>query len=64
LYFGILLIFFNFKTLDFYTIFSCLYLFNEQKIFFCGFEVYVLDIFCLFLFLAAMGKSAQIGLHT
>jgi NADH-ubiquinone oxidoreductase chain 5 len=64
LYLGILLIFFNFKTLDFYTIFSCLYLFDNVMIVFCGFKAAALDLICMFLFIAAMGKSAQIGLHT
>jgi NADH:ubiquinone oxidoreductase subunit 5 (subunit L)/multisubunit Na+/H+ antiporter MnhA subunit len=31
---------------------------------FMGFELPVLDIICVCLFLGAMGKSAQLGLHT
>jgi NADH-quinone oxidoreductase subunit L len=29
-----------------------------------GYEFYIIDFICLTLFLGAMGKSAQLGLHT
>jgi len=35
-----------------------------NKVIFCGGTYFILDIIALFLFLAAVGKSAQVGLHT
>jgi len=64
LYFAILLIYLNFKSLDFYIIFSCLYLFNQTVVSFFGLNILILDLISFFLLLAATGKSAQIGLHT
>ena len=34
-----------------------------MEIFFCGFTFSALNLICFFLFLGAMGKSAQLGLH-
>jgi len=64
LYFGILLIFQIFKTLDFCVIFAVLYLFSEELIYVGIVNIYLCDMISLFLFLAAIGKSAQFGLHT
>jgi len=64
LYFAILLIFYNFKTLDFYVIFSNIYMFSHTCLVFFGFKIFLLDLISFFLFFAAMGKSAQVGLHT
>jgi NADH:ubiquinone oxidoreductase subunit 5 (subunit L)/multisubunit Na+/H+ antiporter MnhA subunit len=75
---GILLIFFVFSTLTFETVFSLIdeYFFFNQNIFCNQQESILLNkiySFCLqnkfsfialFLFIGAMGKSAQIGLHT
>jgi len=64
LYFAILLIFYDFKTLDFNVIFPSLQVFSLNYVFVFGHQLCLLDVICLFLFLAAMGKSAQLGLHT
>lgn len=64
LYFAILLIFYNFKTLDFNIVFCVLSNFSYTFVMFLGFKLYILDLISLFLFLAAAGKSAQLGLHT
>jgi proton-translocating NADH-quinone oxidoreductase chain L len=57
-------IFFNFNTLD-YDIVFCLVPFFITKVFYVfNFEIPILDFICIMLFCGAMGKSAQLGLHT
>ena len=67
-----ILIFFYFKSVDFATVFLLAPLVSE---FFFTFQlnlviislhynVHILSVICLFLFVGAAGKSAQIGLHT
>ena len=53
-----------FNTLDYDVIFSLASLTNEYYLYFFNFKIYSLDLICIFLFLGAMGKSAQLGLHT
>ena len=61
---GIALIFFSFQTFDFSIIFNLVpYMLHEKFIFF-GLEVDKLTLISLLLFVGAIGKSAQIGLHT
>jgi len=45
-------------------IFSNVGSYADSKISFYGFEVYEITLVCLLLFFGAMGKSAQLGLHT
>ncbi len=61
---GIFLIFFYFGTINFKEIFELTPQFVEKKIFFVGFEANLITLICLFLFIGAMGKSAQFLLHT
>ena len=61
---GILIIFTNYKALDYSTIAALSPLFKENKVNFLNFDFNVLSIICTFLFLGAVGKSAQLGLHT
>jgi NADH-ubiquinone oxidoreductase chain 5 len=57
-------IFLVFKSLDFTTVFATApYFVNENFVFF-NFEVDKLTLICILLFIGAVGKSAQIGLHT
>lgn len=51
------------QSLDFDIIFSIVYLIKDYYIQVSFFKYNYLDLVCLFLFLGAMGKSAQIGLH-
>ena len=61
---AIFVTFLFFKSLDFNVLYNCIfYSFNEFLIFF-GFKVNLISFICFFFFLAAIGKSAQIGLHT
>jgi NADH-ubiquinone oxidoreductase chain 5 len=61
---AICLIYVKFKTLDFNVIFSVSFLFYNDFFFFFGhyFNLYLL--ITIFILLGAVGKSAQIGLHT
>jgi len=61
---GIILIILTFKTADYLVIFSLVNFFSDTYIFIFFFKLRVLDIICFFLFIGAIGKSAQIGLHT
>jgi len=53
-----------FNSLDYDVVFSLVPLALDQKLVIGHFQVNVIDLICIFLFLGAMGKSAQIGLHT
>ena len=61
---GIILIFLTFNTLIFSDIFTSLNNYKGINYNFLSFDIDVLNIICLLLILGAMGKSAQIGLHT
>ena len=61
---GIFLIFFYFGTINFQEVFELAPQFIEKKLVFFGFETTLITLICLFLFIGAMGKSAQLGLHT
>ena len=61
---GIFLIFFYFGTINFKEVFDLAPQFLEKSIVFLGFESSLITLICLFLFIGAMGKSAQFLLHT
>ncbi|HTO42220.1 MAG TPA: NADH-quinone oxidoreductase subunit L [Rhizomicrobium sp.] len=61
---GIFAIYFIFGTLDFQTVFSAAPAIAGKTFLFAGHEVDILTTICLLLFVGAMGKSAQLGLHT
>ena len=61
---GIFLIFFYFGTINFKEVFNLVPQFLEKNIVFFGFESSLITLICLFLFIGAMGKSAQFLLHT
>ena len=61
---AIILIYLTFNSINFTNIFSNFSQYEEIKYNFLFFEVDALNIICLFLILGAMGKSAQLGLHT
>ncbi len=65
IYFSLLVMFFYFKSFDFGVIFNLVYIVNLQPdLVFMGFSVSRIDFIVFFLFLGAIGKSAQLGLHT
>ncbi len=61
---GIAGIFYIFGTISFDSIFSQVNQFSEHQIQFLSFSFPTLDFLCFLLFIGAMGKSAQLGLHT
>ena len=61
---AIFAIYFVFNSLDYDTIFSLTPLMINYKIMIGSLEIPALDMICMLLFFGAMGKSAQLGLHT
>ena len=61
---GIVGIFYIFGSLSFDLIFSQASFYNGLKINLLFFDISLINLICLFLFVGAMGKSAQLGLHT
>jgi NADH-quinone oxidoreductase subunit L len=61
---GIFGVYLAFHTLDFPTVFAAAPAMAGKTFIFAGHHVDILTTLCLLLFVGAMGKSAQIGLHT
>ncbi len=61
---GIFLIFYVFETVNYEEVFNKVSLFKDNNINFLGFEFNIVNSICFLLFIGAMGKSAQIFLHT
>ena len=61
---GIFLIFYLFGTVNYSEVFELIPTIRENNLIFLGVEVNAIDLICLLLFVGAMGKSAQILLHT
>jgi NADH-quinone oxidoreductase subunit L len=61
---GIFLIFYLFGTVNYNEVFQQIPFVVDKRLNFLGFEVNSIDLICLLLFIGAMGKSAQILLHT
>jgi NADH-quinone oxidoreductase subunit L len=61
---GIFLIFYLFGTVNYDEVFQQIPSVLDKRLNFLGLEVNSIDLICLLLFIGAMGKSAQILLHT
>ena len=61
---GIFTIFIKFKALDYATVFSMVPFFCNDLVIFLNFKVNVISLIGILLVIGAMGKSAQLGLHT
>ena len=61
---GIFLIFYIFRTVNYSEVFNQIPQIIDKKIIFLGINFNSVDLICLLLFIGAMGKSAQIFLHT
>jgi len=61
---GIFTIYYYFKTLDYGVIFALAPLFSGQEIQMFNTSLSLIDFIGFFLFIGAVGKSAQLGLHT
>ena len=60
---GISLIFYFFKSLDYFVVFSISDYFVNNKIYFFSYSINIFTLITIFLFIGAVGKSAQLGLH-
>jgi NADH-ubiquinone oxidoreductase chain 5 len=61
---GILIIFVEYRAVDYATVFSITPIFVSKLFNFLSFDFDLISIICFFLFVGAIGKSAQLGLHT
>lgn len=61
---GVMAVFFLFGTIQFDEIFGNVAAYQDMTINFWGAEFHALTTICLLLFVGAVGKSAQLGLHT
>jgi len=61
---GIAGIYFVFDSINFDTIFTNVTNYENHKTYFVGISFDTIDLLCFLLFIGAMGKSAQLGLHT
>ena len=61
---GIFLIFYSFGTVNYNEVFDQVNLIVDKKVLFLGLDIQIVDLICILLFIGAMGKSAQIFLHT
>lgn len=61
--FAIVTIFYVFKSVDYSTVFALAYNFVNSTISIFNYNISVLNLICIFIFIGAVGKSAQVGLH-
>ena len=61
---GVFSAFMLFGSVEFSTIFTNASEMSDATFVFLGFEFHALTLICILLFIGAMGKSAQLGLHT
>ena len=61
---GIFLIFYLFGTVNYSEVFQEIPTIIDKNLIFLGIEINAINLICLLLFIGAMGKSAQIFLHT
>jgi len=61
---GVLAVFYVFQTVEFNVVFGLAPYFVDSTLFFGNTAIAPLTLISMLLFLGAMGKSAQIGLHT
>ena len=61
---GIFLIFYLFGTVNYTEVFNQIPTVVDEKLNFLGIKIQAIDLICILLFIGAMGKSAQIFLHT
>lgn len=61
---GVLVAFYTFQTVEFNSLFGLVPYFVNTTILFCNVSISPLLVIITLLFLGAMGKSAQLGLHT
>jgi NADH-quinone oxidoreductase subunit L len=61
---GILFLLWKFKTTDYIIVFSLIDYIKDSTLYLFFFDINILDLILFLLFIGAIGKSAQVGLHT
>jgi len=61
---GIFLIFYLFGTVNYSEVFELISQSSDKRIYFLGLSFNAINLICILLFIGAMGKSAQLFLHT
>ena len=62
--FAMAAIFYTFQTLEYSIVFASVPALLDHTVTICGVPFNSITVICLFLFIGAVGKSAQLGLHT
>jgi len=60
---GVLTIFYNIKSIEYFSTFAAISIVKDFKFIFCNYILSIIDVVCILIFIGAMGKSAQIFLH-
>jgi len=60
---GILILFTNLKTVEYFSAFATISILQDYTFLFLNYNWSIIDILCILIFIGAMGKSAQIFLH-
>lgn len=62
--FVLLFTYYYFKSLDYSIVFSLVPFYQDKLVNIFGYDFYLLNLITFFIFIGAVGKSAQLGLHT
>nr|YP_010394502.1 NADH dehydrogenase subunit 5 [Phytophthora pluvialis]UXG56158.1 NADH dehydrogenase subunit 5 [Phytophthora pluvialis]DAZ88549.1 TPA_asm: NADH dehydrogenase subunit 5 [Phytophthora pluvialis]DAZ88939.1 TPA_asm: NADH dehydrogenase subunit 5 [Phytophthora pluvialis] len=60
---GVLTIFYNIRTIEYFSSFAAISIVKDFKFIFFNYILSIIDVACILIFIGAMGKSAQIFLH-
>lgn len=60
---GVLTIFYNIRTIEYFSTFAAISIVKNYYFIFCNYLLSIIDIACILIFIGAMGKSSQIFLH-
>ena len=60
---GILTIFYNLRSIEYFSIFASIDIIKNFNFIFLNYNLSIIDVACILIFIGAMGKSAQIFLH-
>ena len=60
---GILTLFYNLRTIEYFSTFASISIIKNFNFIFFNYNLSIIDIICILIFIGAMGKSAQIFLH-
>lgn len=60
---GILILFSNLKTVEYFSAFATISILQNYNFLFLNYYWSIIDIICILIFIGAMGKSAQVFLH-